>query len=151
MTTTRKRSELLRAAFLGLLVMPVLSACAATDASARPERPKEAGKSAAGRKSVPERTTGGGEGIASIYTDRRTASGERFSASALAAAHRSIPFGKRVKVTNLKNGRCVVVRINDRGPYTRGRIIDLTPAAAEQIGLTRKQGLTRVRVEPVES
>jgi rare lipoprotein A len=94
------------------------------------------------------RTTGKAQhGIASIYTDRRTASGERFRSSALTAAHRSIPLGTKVKVTHLGNSRSVIVRINDRGPYIRGRIIDLTPAAAAQLGFGYKQGLARVKVE----
>jgi rare lipoprotein A len=86
-------------------------------------------------------------GLASLYTDRRTASGERFSASAFTAAHRHWPLGCLVRCTNLHNGRWVVVRVNDRGPYVRGRIIDLTPKAASAIGLTRSQGICRVRLE----
>lgn len=86
-------------------------------------------------------------GLASLYTDRRTASGERFSASAFTAAHRHWPLGCLVRCTNLHNGRWVVVRVNDRGPYVRGRIIDLTPKAANAIGLTRSQGICRVRIE----
>lgn len=92
-------------------------------------------------------SSSGQVGIASIYTDRRTASGERFRSSALAAAHRTLPLGAKVKVTNLNNGRSVIVRINDRGPYIRGRIIDLTPAAASRIGLGSRQGLAKVRVQ----
>ncbi|MBL9132863.1 MAG: septal ring lytic transglycosylase RlpA family protein, partial [Verrucomicrobiaceae bacterium] len=80
-------------------------------------------------------------GIASIYTDRRTASGERYSSRAFAAAHRTWPMGTLVRCTHVHTGRWVVVRINDRGPYIRGRIIDLTPAAANAIGLTRAHGL----------
>lgn len=86
-------------------------------------------------------------GLASIYTDQRTASGERFSRHALAAAHKSFPLGCRCKVTNLHNDKSVIVRINDRGPYIRGRIIDLTPAAAEKIGLGYGQGIAKVKVE----
>jgi rare lipoprotein A len=86
-------------------------------------------------------------GIASIYTDHRTASGERFSRHAMAAAHRSLPLGCTCKVTNLHNGKFCIVRINDRGPYIRGRIIDLTPAAASKIGLNYGQGLAKVKVE----
>jgi rare lipoprotein A len=67
---------------------------------------------------------------------RRTASGEVFDTNALTAAHRSLPFGTRVKVTNHRTGRSTVVRINDRGPYARGRIIDLSRASAEAIGLS---------------
>lgn len=79
------------------------------------------------------------QGIASWYGPgfhgRRTASGERFNQHALTAAHRSLPFGTRVKVTNMRNGRSVVVRINDRGPHIRGRIIDLSAGAASAIGV----------------
>lgn len=92
-------------------------------------------------------SSSGQVGIASIYTDRRTASGERFRSGALAAAHRTLPLGAKVKVTNLNNGRSVIVRINDRGPFIRGRIIDLTPAAASRIGLGSRQGLAKVRVQ----
>jgi rare lipoprotein A len=77
---------------------------------------------------------GGMSGIASVYWGGRTANGERASAGGLTAAHRSLPFGTLVKVTNHRTHRSVVVRINDRGPYIRGRVIDLTPAAAHAIG-----------------
>ena len=73
-------------------------------------------------------------GIASVYSGEKTANGEYAHASALTAAHKSLPFGTKVKVTNVNTGRSVVVRINDRGPYIRGRIIDLTPAGARAIG-----------------
>ncbi len=86
-------------------------------------------------------------GIASIYTDHRTASGERFSRHAMTGAHKHLPLGCQCKVTNLRNGKSVVVRINDRGPYIRGRIIDLTPAAAGKIGLGYSQGIAKVKVE----
>jgi rare lipoprotein A len=89
-------------------------------------------------------------GVASFYAARfqgkRTASGEKFDNSALTAAHKSLPFGSQVKVTNLRNGKSVVVRINDRGPYVRGRIIDLSKAAAKKIGLGRA-GTARVKLE----
>jgi rare lipoprotein A len=74
-------------------------------------------------------------GIASIYSGGRTANGERMNPGALTAAHRSLPFGTRVRVTNHHTGRSVVVRINDRGPFVRGRVIDLSPAAARVIGV----------------
>ncbi len=86
-------------------------------------------------------------GIASIYRDHRTASGQPYRASALAAAHRTLPMGTRVKVTALRTGRSTIVRINDRGPYIRGRIIDLTPAAATAIGLTPRMGITKVEIQ----
>ncbi|AJG15549.1 septal ring lytic transglycosylase RlpA family protein [Pseudomonas shirazica] len=89
-------------------------------------------------------------GTASYYGSRhhgkRTASGEPFNQHGLTAAHRSLPFGTRVRVTNLANQRSVVVRINDRGPHTRGRLIDLSRAAAEKIGMIRS-GTARVRVQ----
>ena len=73
-------------------------------------------------------------GIASVYSGEPTANGEYAHAYALTAAHRTLRFGTMVKVTNTETDRSVVVRINDRGPYIRGRIIDLTPAGARAIG-----------------
>jgi rare lipoprotein A len=78
-------------------------------------------------------------GIAAVYSlesGSRTASGQRLNPEALTAAHRTLPFGTKVKVTNKKNGLSVTVTINDRGPFTRGRIIDLTPAAARVLGFS---------------
>jgi len=75
-------------------------------------------------------------GMASWYAEpQMTASGERFDPRAFTAAHRTLPLGTRVRVTNSRNGRSVIVRINDRGPYSRGRIIDLSRAAAAQLGM----------------
>ncbi len=89
-------------------------------------------------------------GTASYYGSRhhgsRTASGERFNQHGLTAAHRSLAFGSRVRVTNLDNKRSVVVRINDRGPHSRGRLIDLSRGAAQKIGMIRS-GTARVRVQ----
>ncbi len=85
-------------------------------------------------------------GIASYYSGRQTASGERMSSRALTAAHKTLPFGTRVRVTNLNNRRSITVRINDRGPFARGRIIDLTKRGANALGF-RRQGLAKVRVE----
>ena len=83
-----------------------------------------------------------GAGMASYYgaelAGRRTASGERFDPRGMTAAHRTLPFGSKVRVTNSANGRSVVVRINDRGPFTRGRLIDLSRSAAERIGLVAR-------------
>ena len=75
-------------------------------------------------------------GIASVYSGEKTANGEYAHAFSLTAAHRSLPFGTKVKVTNVETGRFVIVRINDRGPFIKGRIIDLTPAGAKAIGST---------------
>ncbi|MEA2904079.1 MAG: rare lipoprotein [Alphaproteobacteria bacterium] len=87
------------------------------------------------------------KGIASVYSTESghgTASGQRLNPSALTAAHRSLPFGTKVRVTNHKNGRSVVVTINDRGPFVRGRIIDLTPAGARALGFS---GLASVTID----
>ncbi len=86
-------------------------------------------------------------GIASFYwQDQMTASGERFDKTAMTAAHRTLPLGTRVRVTHVASGRSVVVRINDRGPFKPGRVIDLSLAAAEQIGMTA-HGLAQVRID----
>jgi peptidoglycan lytic transglycosylase len=73
-------------------------------------------------------------GLASVYSDELTANGEYAHRSSFTAAHKTLPFGTFVEVTNIETGRSVIVRINDRGPYIGGRIIDLTPAGAEAIG-----------------
>lgn len=82
-----------------------------------------------------------GPGVASYYGrrfhGRLTANGERFDMNAMTAAHKTLPFGSRVRVTNARNGKSVVVRINDRGPFVRGRHIDLSRAAAQEIGIIR--------------
>lgn len=83
----------------------------------------------------------GQSGVASVYWGEKTANGQYAYAHALTAAHKTLPFGTLVRVTNKKNGRSVVVRINDRGPYVGGRIIDLTPAGAKAIG---SSGLAQV-------
>ncbi len=92
-------------------------------------------------------------GMASYYgarfAGRKTANGERFNPSKMTAAHKTLRFGTRVRVTNLRNGRQVTVRINDRGPFVRGRIIDLSRAAASKIGMIQR-GHARVRLERVK-
>ncbi len=88
-------------------------------------------------------------GLASYYwQDQMTSSGERFDRRALTAAHKTLPLGTRVRVTNITNGRSAVVRINDRGPFKGGRVIDLSEAAAQQIDMTGR-GLARVAIEVV--
>jgi rare lipoprotein A len=82
------------------------------------------------------------------FDNHKTASGERFKTDGLTAAHRTLPIGTMVRVTNLKNERSVVVRINDRGPVSRRRIIDLSPAAAKELGIL-DQGVMRVRLDVV--
>jgi rare lipoprotein A len=85
-------------------------------------------------------------GIASVYSGGRTANGERANPHGMTAAHRSLPFGTLVRVTNEHTGRSIVVRINDRGPFIRGRVIDLMPAAAHALGFS---GLAHVTLTVV--
>jgi rare lipoprotein A len=90
-------------------------------------------------------------GVAAFYDTHysgRTASGERYNAARLTAAHRSLPFGTRLRVTDRRTHRTVEVVVNDRGPFTRGRVLDLSLAAARQLQMI-KRGLTRVDAEVV--
>ena len=80
------------------------------------------------------------------FAGRRTASGERFDPGAMTAAHRTLPFGTKVRVTNSRNGRSVIVRINDRGPFVKGRSIDLSSGAARAIGMGAS---ANVRIEVI--
>jgi len=121
-----------RTALAVALLLTVVSGCASTR-SLTPPRGRQVG-------------------IASYYAHahhgHRTASGERFDMGAMTAAHPSLPFGTRVRVTHLGNGRRVVVRINDRGPFRKGRIIDLSLAAARELGMVGA-GTARVRLDVV--
>ncbi len=93
------------------------------------------------------------EGLASWYGPgfhgKPTSTGERYDMNAMTAAHKTLPMGTHVKVTNMENGRSLILRINDRGPFVDGRIIDLSRAAARDLG-TKQRGLARVRVEAVQ-
>lgn len=89
----------------------------------------------------------GQSGVASVYSTKegsKTASGARMNDHSMTAAHRTLPFGSKVRVVNRRNGRTIVVTINDRGPFIRGRIIDLTPAAARALGFS---GLAKVTID----
>ena len=124
-----------------ILLLALISAAACT--------PK-----AAPKKTTTGKTTKGDPGaqygIASWYGGRHhggpTASGERFDKNAMTAAHRTLKMGTRVRVTRKKNGRTVIVRINDRGPYSKGRIIDLSEAAARKLDMI-EDGIAQVKVE----
>jgi rare lipoprotein A len=89
-------------------------------------------------------------GMASYYNDKhigkKTASGEIYNNTQFTAAHRTLPFGTEVKITNIANGRSVNVKINDRGPYAKGRLIDISKAAARELGLIAK-GVGKVKIE----
>ena len=108
-----------------------------------------AGGTPASAESPPPRRSPGAVGVASWYGDdfqgNPTASGERFDARAMTAAHPSLPLGTRVRVTNLANGRSVVVRVTDRGPFVCGRMIDVSSAAARTLGMV-ESGTARVQL-----
>lgn len=94
-------------------------------------------------------TQAAAHGVASFYSeDTETASGEKFDKNELTAAHPTLPFGTRVRVTNVSTGRSVTVRVNDRGPYVRGRIVDVSYSAAEALGMVN-QGVASVRLDVV--
>nr|DAS29214.1 MAG TPA: lipoprotein [Caudoviricetes sp.] len=89
-------------------------------------------------------------GIASYYAEqhhgKKTANGEKFNMYELTAAHRTLPFGSKIKVTNLTNGKSVVLRVNDRGPYVKGRILDVSKGAAIELGMIQR-GTASIRIE----
>jgi rare lipoprotein A len=88
-------------------------------------------------------------GVASFYTDTRTASGEKFNSEELTAAHPTLPFGTKLRVTNAVTGRSVTVRVNDRGPYVHGRVVDVTHSAAQALGMVGS-GIAKVKLDVVE-
>lgn len=88
-------------------------------------------------------------GVASFYSDTETASGEKFDKNELTAAHPSLPFGTRLRVTDVSSGRFVTVRVNDRGPFVRGRVVDISPSAAEALGMVDR-GVANVRLDIVQ-
>jgi rare lipoprotein A len=127
-----------RSALAGL-GLAVLALAAAGCASTKPSRPTTAA-AAPGTRIV---------GLASFYGQRHqghaTASGELFDMNKLTAAHRTLPFGTRLRVTNVENGRQVVVRVNDRGPWVADRVLDVSQAAAKSLGMTG-DGVTKVEI-----
>jgi rare lipoprotein A len=128
-----------------LLPVIVLGACVSTS-----DNVAEAGASSSSGLATTKRIQ---SGAASWYGPgfhgRKTASGERFNTHAMTAAHRTLPFGTRVRVVNEKTGRSVVVRINDRGPFSHGRVIDLAKAPASSLGITAT-GTARVALYQVQ-
>jgi len=122
-------------------VTAVLGCALATSAEMTPSLAR--GHSAADLKHVSEAFAQGTKadlrsalsGVASVYHDRMTANGEHMNPDAMTAAHKTLPFGSMVTVVNHRNGRSATVRINDRGPYVRGRVIDLSPGAARVLGV----------------
>ncbi|WP_441969065.1 septal ring lytic transglycosylase RlpA family protein [Microvirga sp. 2MCAF38] len=116
---------LVRAPILALLSV---TACNATSA----DRTGSIVKTSSGQ----EIQRGGASWYGPGFHGRRTASGESFNSNAMTAAHRTLPFGTKLRVVNERNGRSVVVRVNDRGPFIRGRIIDLAKGPAQELGVT---------------
>nr|WP_321467531.1 septal ring lytic transglycosylase RlpA family protein [uncultured Desulfobulbus sp.] len=147
-------------AMFGLLFGPVYSAVAATAASpASPSAPTKkiaahASKAIHHKKARLAKRGPAMSGMASVYSDklsgRKTSSGQRFNQGKLTAAHRSLPIGTRVLVTNLNNNKSVEVYINDRGPFHRDRVIDLTSAAASKLGMHRR-GSAQVKLEILQN
>ena len=114
----------------------LLAACATAQAAGLTESSARTGmRHDQSTRSLKARHAGLSGGIASVYSGGGTASGERMNPGALTAAHPSLPFGTQVRVTNRHTVRSVVVLINDRGPFVKGRVIDLSPAAAKAIGV----------------
>jgi len=139
-------------AMLEFSIAPSLNAATSTKA-AKPSL--ASAKQAASRAATPAKSASpvkSMHGIAAIYSDklngRKTASGQTFSQAHLTAAHRSLPLGTTVRVVNIRNNKTVEVRINDRGPYRGGRMIDLSAAAAEKVGM-KKAGIALVKLEIV--
>jgi rare lipoprotein A len=126
---------------LGLAVLLACSGCGASKEAQRPT-PRESPSKASGAYRIGEASWYGKR-----FQGRTTASGERFDRNQLTAAHRKLRFGTCVNVENLSNGRKVKVRINDRGPYAGGRIIDVSEAAARKLDMI-EAGVARVRLRP---
>jgi len=123
-----------------LAMLLALSAAGCNDG---PIAPAEASSAKAGRTQRGEASY-----YAAHFHGRRMANGEVFNRNSNAAAHRSLPLGTTARVTNLENGRSATVKIKDRGPFVRGRIIDVSPHTAEQLGM-KKDGTVRVAVTPL--
>ncbi len=121
-----------------LLGVCIVLGCGAPASETNAEHPRE--------PSEPSLQRGKATWYGGRFHGRKTASGERFDKNAMTAAHRKLPFGTRVRVTNLANGRTAIVRINDRGPFSKGRIIDLSEAAARKVRMIRR-GVVPVTLE----
>jgi len=142
------RSILLSTSLLFMLQTVLLQIALADPATAASRKIDKANRNGAARSTRKQgsRASVPGSGIASFYWQpQKVSAGGTFDPHAMTAAHRTLPFGTRVRVTHARNGRSVDVKINDRGPFTGGRIIDLSKAAAELIGMTA-QGIARVKI-----
>ena len=136
------------------LVMFLAATLFAGSAGTAPQAPQSPDPRAERPKPAAKKTVQWQVGKASIYANkfagRTMANGERMDPHGDNAASKTLPLGTKALVKNLETGKSAVVTIEDRGPYVQGRIVDLSPATAEQIGLTKKEGLARVEVVPLE-
>jgi peptidoglycan lytic transglycosylase len=124
----------------------MLAACARSSVVSHRHRSLAVNREASLKPSEPLQTK---SGLASFYSEGSgTAGGEKLDGRQLTAAHRTLPFGTRLRVTNLSNGHSVTVRINDRGPFVRGRDVDVSYSAAQTLGVT-EQGVAKVKLEIV--
>lgn len=123
----------------GLLLLLMLQACGSTPSASAPVSGPVVVNTQQGKASY----------YGARHHGRKTASGERFNKHALTAAHRTLPFGTLVRVTNMNNQKAIVVRINDRGPYAKGRIIDLSEQAARELNMVRA-GVAAVKIEQLK-
>jgi rare lipoprotein A len=142
-------------AALAILAL-VASAAQAQTAPATPATPAApaAVPAPAAATPAPASTAGVETGLAAVYSDklhgRKTASGQVYDRNKLTTAHKTLPFGTKVKVTNVKNDKSVVLLVNDRGPTQAGRVVDISPAAAKALGIPAR-GMAEVRVEVAEA
>jgi rare lipoprotein A len=129
-----------------VLIAAMLAACARSSVVTHRYRSLAVNREASLKPSATFQTK---NGLASFYSEGSgTASGEKLDGRQLTAAHRTLPFGTRLRVTNLSNGHAVTVRINDRGPFVRGRDVDVSYTAAQTLGMT-EQGVAKVKLEIV--
>jgi len=151
---SRRKSAHLLAALMAAGLMTSTAGRAVTPVVLAPAVDEEVAPAAVEQESIAERAEHLGDGEASYYgrelAGNRTASGERFDPGALTAAHRTLPLGSKLRVTNKANGKSVMVRVNDRGPFIRSRLIDISFAAAQEIQMIRA-GKANVRLELVRS
>ena len=140
-------STFCRSALLVIAIGGSLAGCATRVPSGNPYRPIVPARLVAPTRPHPQIATASWYGAG--FSGRRTASGEIFRQNGMTAASKTLPLGTVIRVTNVANGRSVTVRVNDRGPYVRGRAIDLSRGAAQRIGLTR-QGVGTVQISRLD-
>jgi rare lipoprotein A len=140
--------------FYVALIVTEIAACAQSPVASNKAQLRTASRKALvmavyTKRHAPFDTPATSDGLASFYVaGSRTASGEKFDLHELTAAHRTLPFGTRLRVTSLATGRSVTVRINDRGPFVRGRVLDVSYSAADRLGIVGR-GVGKVKVEVV--